>query len=106
MTVIEARKQLGINDAPGKEPSSPSPKGEALMAAGTANQTKLSGAPVQGPLFDFAPVANEFLRTHLFGDIFERDNLDWQSGEIATVSMISALPGESCGRHRVATFHD
>lgn len=48
---------------------------------------------MEGPLFDFAPVANEYLRTHLFGDIFERDNLDWQSRELATVSMLSALPG-------------
>ena len=44
-------------------------------------------------MFDFAPVANEYLRTHLFGDIFERDNLDWQSREIATVAMLSALEG-------------
>ncbi|MNV81041.1 Carboxymuconolactone decarboxylase family protein [compost metagenome] len=48
---------------------------------------------MQGPLFDFAPVANEYLRTHLFGDIFERDNLDWQSREVATVSMLAALSG-------------
>lgn len=93
MKVVEARKTRGIQDAPGKEPSRPIPKGDALLAAGTANQTKLSGAPVKGPLFDFVPVANEYLRAHLFGDIFERDNLDWQSREIATVSMLSALQG-------------
>jgi alkylhydroperoxidase/carboxymuconolactone decarboxylase family protein YurZ len=93
MKVVEARKQRGVKDAPGRAPSRPIPKGEALLAAGTANQTKLSGAPVQGPLFDFAPVANEYLRTHLFGDIFERDNLDWQSREVATVSMLAALAG-------------
>jgi alkylhydroperoxidase/carboxymuconolactone decarboxylase family protein YurZ len=29
----------------------------------------------------------------LFGDIFERDNLDWQSRELATIGMLSALPG-------------
>ena len=29
----------------------------------------------------------------MFGDIFERDNLDWQSRELATVGMLSALPG-------------
>ncbi|WP_312930672.1 carboxymuconolactone decarboxylase family protein, partial [Stutzerimonas nitrititolerans] len=58
-----------------------------------ANQTKLSGGPVGGPLFDFAPTANEYLRAHLFGDIFERDNLDWQSRELATVGMLSALAG-------------
>jgi alkylhydroperoxidase/carboxymuconolactone decarboxylase family protein YurZ len=33
------------------------------------------------------------LRTHLFGDIFERDNLDWQSRELATVSMLAAMSG-------------
>jgi alkylhydroperoxidase/carboxymuconolactone decarboxylase family protein YurZ len=93
MKVLEARKQRGIQDAPGREPSRPIPKGDGLLAAGTANQTKLSGGPVQGPLFDFAPTANEYLRTHLFGDIFERDNLDWQSREVATVGMLSALPG-------------
>ncbi|AVG43983.1 hypothetical protein LMG3410_03443 [Achromobacter aegrifaciens] len=93
MKLLEARKQRGIQDAPGREPSRAIPKGDALLAAGTANQTKLSGGPVQGPLFDFAPVANEYLRAHLFGDIFERDNLDWQSRELATVGMLSALPG-------------
>lgn len=93
MKVLDARKQRGIQDAPGREPSRAIPKGDALLAAGTANQTKLSGGPVQGPLFDFAPIANEYLRTHLFGDIFERDNLDWQSRELATVGMLSALPG-------------
>ncbi len=93
MKVLDARKQRGIQDAPGREPSRAIPKGDALLAAGTANQTKLSGGPVEGPLFDFAPTANEYLRTHLFGDIFERDNLDWQSRELATVGMLSALPG-------------
>ena len=93
MKVLEARKQRGIQDAPGRAPSRAIPKGEALLAAGTANQTKLVGAPVRGPLFDFAPAINEYLKTHLFGDIFERDNLDWQSRELATVGMLSALPG-------------
>jgi alkylhydroperoxidase/carboxymuconolactone decarboxylase family protein YurZ len=62
-------------------------------AAGTANQTKISGAPVKGPVFEFAPVINQFLQTHLFGDIFERDNLDWQSRELATVGALAATPG-------------
>jgi alkylhydroperoxidase/carboxymuconolactone decarboxylase family protein YurZ len=44
-------------------------------------------------LFEFAPQANAYLRTHLFGDIFERDNLDWQSRELATVSMLAAMSG-------------
>lgn len=93
MKVLKEREQRGVHDAPGREPGHAIPTGEALLAAGTANQTKLSGAPVNGPLFDFAPVINQFLQTHLFGDIFERDNLDWQSRELATVGALAALPG-------------
>ncbi len=93
MEVLDARKALGIEDAPGREPSRPVATGDALRAAGTANQTRISGAPVAGPLFDFAPVINQFLQAHLFGDIFERDNLDWQSRELATVGALAAIPG-------------
>jgi alkylhydroperoxidase/carboxymuconolactone decarboxylase family protein YurZ len=93
MKVVEARKQGGREDAPGREPSQAVPVGDALLTKGTDNQTQLSGAPVKGPLFDFAPVINQFLRTHLFGDIFERDNLDWKSRELATVGALAAMPG-------------
>ncbi|WP_407729243.1 carboxymuconolactone decarboxylase family protein [Pseudomonas helleri] len=93
MTVVQERKQRGLDDAPGREPSRAIPVGDELLAAGTANQTKISGAPVIGPVFEFAPVINQFLQTHLFGDIFERDNLDWQSRELATVGALAATPG-------------
>ncbi|SDE80649.1 Uncharacterized conserved protein YurZ, alkylhydroperoxidase/carboxymuconolactone decarboxylase family [Variovorax sp. CF079] len=93
MKVVEARKQRGVQDAPGREPGRAIPTADALRAAGTANQTRISGAPVTGPVFDFAPVINQFLQAHLFGDIFERDNLDWQSRELATVGALAATPG-------------
>ncbi|MCR9031307.1 carboxymuconolactone decarboxylase family protein [Citrobacter amalonaticus] len=93
MKVVEARKQRGIGDVEGKEPVATIPVGDELRRVGTANQTKISGAPVQGPLFDFAPVINQFLQSHLFGDIFARDNLDWQSRELATVGALAATPG-------------
>ncbi|AYH48437.1 carboxymuconolactone decarboxylase [Dickeya fangzhongdai] len=93
MKVVETRKQRGISDVEGKEPVNPVPVGDELRRIGTANQTRISGVPVQGPLFDFAPVINQFLQTHLFGDIFARDNLDWQSRELATVSALAATPG-------------
>jgi len=93
MKVVEARRQHGIQDLPGREPSRAIPTGDDLLATGTANQTQLAGAPVKGPLFDFAPAIDRFLKTHLFGDIFERDNLDWQSRELATVGALAALSG-------------
>lgn len=93
MKVLEDRRRRGIQDAEGRESGAKVPTGEALLAVGTTNQTRVSGAPVQGPLFDFAPVINQFLQAHLFGDIFERDNLDWQSRELATVGALAATPG-------------
>jgi 4-carboxymuconolactone decarboxylase len=93
LKVVQDRKQRGIQDAPGREPSRAAPTGDALVAIGTANQTRISGAPVTGPVMDFAPVINQFLQAHLFGDIFERDNLDWQSRELATVGALAATPG-------------
>jgi alkylhydroperoxidase/carboxymuconolactone decarboxylase family protein YurZ len=93
MKVVNERKQRGIHDVPGKAPVAAIPTGDALRQLGIANQTKISGAPVQGPLFEFAPEINQFLQTHLFGDIFARDNLDWQSRELATVGALAATPG-------------
>lgn len=92
MKLLQVRKQLGITDAQGRDPG-PVPAGAALLAIGTANQTKLSGAPVTGALFEFAPAIDLYLKTHLFGDIFARDNLDWQSRELATVAALATLPG-------------
>lgn len=93
LKVVEARRQRGAQDAPGREPGRVVATGAELLAVGKANQTEISGGPVQGPVFDFAPVINQFLQAHLFGDIFERDNLDWQSRELATVGALAAMPG-------------
>ncbi|WP_223538199.1 carboxymuconolactone decarboxylase family protein [Pseudomonas sp. GL-B-16] len=93
MKVVEAREHRGVQDEPGREPGRVIPVGDELLAVGKANQTRIAGAPVQGPLFDFVPVINRYLQAHLFGDIFERDNLDWQSRELATVAALAATPG-------------
>ena len=92
MKVVDARKQRGVQDAPGREPA-PVPQGQALLELGTANQTKLIGAPARGPLYEFSPVIDEYLKSHLFGAMFARDNLDWPSRELATVGALAALPG-------------
>jgi quercetin dioxygenase-like cupin family protein/alkylhydroperoxidase/carboxymuconolactone decarboxylase family protein YurZ len=93
MNVVRAREAQGIVTAPGQPPTRKVPVGDALRSVGTANQTRISGAPVTGPVMDFAPIINQYLQTHLFGDIFERDNLDWQSRELATVGALAAMPG-------------
>lgn len=92
MKVIDARKAQGIQDAQGQLPG-PLPNPDEMLAAGTQNQTALAGKPVEGPLFRFAPAVDEYLKTHLFGDIFSRDNLDWKSRELATVGALAAMTG-------------
>ncbi|MGO4377009.1 (R)-mandelonitrile lyase [Pseudoduganella sp. RAF53_2] len=93
LKVVELRKQRDVADTQGREPGRPVATGADLIAVGKANQTEISGGPVKGAVFDFAPAINQFLQAHLFGDIFERDNLDWQSRELATVGALAATPG-------------
>lgn len=93
MEVLESRKARGVEDLSGTEPSRPIPSGQALVAVGIANQTELVGAPVVGGVFEFAPTINDYLRAHLFGSIFERDNFAWQSRELATLGMLSVMQG-------------
>jgi 4-carboxymuconolactone decarboxylase len=92
MALLDQRRADGITDPAGNEPK-PLPADTDMLQLGTANQTQLTGAPVTGPLFDFAPAIDQFLKTHLFGDIFSRDNIDWQSREIATVAALATLDG-------------
>lgn len=92
MSVLKERKSKGIDDPQGSEPS-PIKVDGSMLKTGTANQTKLVGRPVSGELYQFAPAIDQFLKTHLFGDIFSRDNLDWKTREIATISALAALGG-------------
>ncbi|ERS04250.1 carboxymuconolactone decarboxylase [Acinetobacter sp. COS3] len=92
MRVIEQRKSQGIDDQEGKD-SQPLAQDYNARVQGEQNQTQLVGQPVTGALFEFSPEIDEYLKTHLFGDIFSRDVLSWQDREIATVSMLAAMTG-------------
>ena len=69
----------------------PSRPGADSLARGAANQTRLCGHEVKGPLFDWCPAIDDYLKAHLFGDVFGRDILDWRTREIATVAALAAL---------------
>lgn len=60
---------------------------------GEQTQTKLCGSPVKGELFDFAPAIDDYLKEHLFGDIFARGVLSWKDREIATIAALSSVEG-------------
>jgi alkylhydroperoxidase/carboxymuconolactone decarboxylase family protein YurZ/quercetin dioxygenase-like cupin family protein len=90
-TFVTLVNERDNKDAVGNLPG-PRPAGTSLEF-GASNQTKLVGAPVKGPLFEFAPAIDEYLKAHLFGDIFARDNLDWKTRELATIAALAAMDG-------------
>lgn len=92
MDVLKERELKGIKDEIGQD-ASPLPTDKSRLELGTEVQTYLVGAPVQGGVMDFAPAIDAFLKDHLFGDIFGRDNLDYKSREIATVATLASLSG-------------
>ena len=92
MAVIKERRDKGINDPLGKG-ASPLPTDKSRLEFGTEMQTKLIGQPVKGEVYEFAPAIDQFLKEHLFGAIFGRDNLDWKTRELATISALAGLGG-------------
>jgi alkylhydroperoxidase/carboxymuconolactone decarboxylase family protein YurZ len=92
MSVLKAREAKGIRDNAGRE-ASPLPTDKSRIELGTEIQTRLAGGPVSGEVYTFAPAIDQFLKSHLFGDIFGRDNLDFQSREIATIAALASMKG-------------
>jgi len=92
MGVMDDRGKKGIKDKAGQE-ASPFPANKSAVELGTEIQTRLVGKPVTGAIYTFAPAIDQFLKGHLFGDIFGRDNLDFQSREIATISTLASMEG-------------
>lgn len=92
MGVLDERGKKGIRDEIGKE-ASPLPAGKSSIELGTEIQTRLAGKPVTGEIYTFAPAIDQFLKGHLFGDIFGRDVLDFQTREITTISALANMKG-------------
>jgi quercetin dioxygenase-like cupin family protein/alkylhydroperoxidase/carboxymuconolactone decarboxylase family protein YurZ len=90
MEVLAEREQKGIRDAVGAQPS-PFPANMTSIELGAEIRERLMGGPATGKYIAFSPEIDAFLKGHLFGDIFGRDNLDFQSREIATISALVAL---------------
>ncbi len=95
MTVLDERKAQGITDTIGRDASSVTATRDKYTR-GAENLSKLSGAPMDAPkagYAEFAPIIEQFLKEHLFCDIFERDVLTWPERELATVSILAAMGG-------------
>ena len=87
--VIQERQSSGLITEAGRD-ADPLPDDYDALKQGTQVQTKLTGKPFD---YQFAPQTDYYLKAHLFGDIFARNNLSFAEREIVTVSAISALEG-------------
>lgn len=87
--VVESRKAKGKSVIEGED-ASPLPDDYDAFRQGTAVQTRLRGKPLN---YDFAPATDYYLKAHLFGDIFARDNLTYADRELITVSALSGMAG-------------
>ena len=85
--VLEQRNAEGKATEEGMD-ASPLPASYDALKQGTEVQTQLSGRPFN---YDFCPAEDYYLKAHLFGDIFARDNLTHADRELITVSALSGL---------------
>ncbi len=87
--VVEQRKAMGMTTEEGKD-ATPMAANYNALKQGTEVQTQLSGQPFN---YSFCPAEDYYLKSHLFGDIFARDNISHADRELITVSALSGLEG-------------
>jgi alkylhydroperoxidase/carboxymuconolactone decarboxylase family protein YurZ len=95
MDVLEERKAKGIEDEVGEE-ASPVPEDLDRDEYGAKVRAKLAGVdeiPPPSEWQKFCPVIDDFLKQHLFADIFARDVLTHQERELATIAALANMTG-------------
>ena len=85
--VIAEREAKGLKTEAGED-ASPLPNNYDALKQGTEVQAQVSGGAFN---YDFCPAEDYYLKAHLFGDIFARDNLTFADRELITVSALSGL---------------
>lgn len=95
MDVLDERKAKGITDELGPE-AYPITDQRSKYERGVETLYELTGEEWGNPESGygaFAPVIDQFLKEHLFADIFERDVLTYQQRELVTISVLSSMGG-------------
>ena len=88
-TVVASRKSKDKRVIMGEDASPLGDEYDALKD-GTRVQAQLVGKAFE---YAFAPATDYYLKAHLFGDIFARDNLTYADRELITVSALSGMVG-------------
>lgn len=95
MQVMDERKAQGITDEEGKEivveNTTPDKYEQGRKVLETLTQIP-QPKPARG-YGDFAPRVDNFLKEHLFADIFHSDVLSFQQRELVTISALASMPG-------------
>ena len=93
INVVDERVKAGKSDVVGKYPTPLSQKDDknAIGDKVRSNLTKVK--KLTAPFVSFTPAIDDFLKEHLFADIFARGVLTEQEREIATVAALSSLKG-------------
>lgn len=95
MQSVDKRAKDGIKDIKGKD-ASPIPDDYDADKFGANIRAKLAGLDkdISGtPWQEFSSEIDQFLKEHLFGDIFVRDVLDYKTRELVTISALAAMSG-------------
>lgn len=95
MALLDERQAQGITDEPGQD-ASPLPVDMDKDEYGARVRAQLAGwetIPPPSGYQLFAPIIDNFLKEHLFADIFARDVLDFQSRELATIAALASMTG-------------
>lgn len=92
INVIKERKSKGIKDIQGEMPKELTSKDDRDKI-GEKTREKLSGRKTVAEWQTFAPGIEQYLKEHLFADIFARGILNHQERELATVSFLAVSAG-------------
>lgn len=93
IAVLDERKAKGIDDTVGRDVS-PVESKLSRYERGRDILAEISGVPSDAPktaYAEFAPAIEQFLKEHLFADLFERDILTYPERELATVAVIASI---------------
>jgi alkylhydroperoxidase/carboxymuconolactone decarboxylase family protein YurZ len=94
MATVEERQAQGITDEMGPV-ASPVNNDRPKYDRGKAVLEELIGRllPGRSDYGDFAPAIDNFLKEHLFADLFERDVLTYQDREVVVVAALASMDG-------------
>ena len=93
--LCQARQAAGLPLPEGPQPNALSPEADRERI-GRERRARLCGISPEADLAAwqrFAPGAEQFLKEHLFCDLFERGILSEADRELCTVAILTALPG-------------